>query len=95
MGVRVSSRGRVEPFYAMELLKLANQKRQTGMDVISLCLGQPAAGAPAVVRRAAIDALASGSPLGYTDANGIRRFVRRSAPTTRPVQCRVDPARYW
>lgn len=60
------------PFYAMELLKLANQKRQaTGADVISLCLGQPADGAPAVVRQAAIDALNSGSPLGYTDANGV------------------------
>lgn len=70
--MRTSQRGSVEPFYAMELLKLANQKRQaTGMDVISLCLGQPADGAPRVVRQAAIDALNSGAPLGYTDADGL------------------------
>ena len=94
MGVRVSSRGRVEPFYAMELLKLANQKRQTGMDVISLCLGQPAAGAPAVVRRAAIDALASGSPLGYTDANGIPTLrAAISAHYASGYGVEVDPAR--
>lgn len=71
MTVRMSTRGDVDPFYAMELLKLANQKRESGTDVISLCLGQPADGAPAAVRQAAIDVLASGSPLGYTDANGV------------------------
>ncbi len=55
----------------MELLKLANQRRPTSTDVISLCLGQPADGAPAPVRDAAIAALNSGAPLGYTDANGV------------------------
>lgn len=71
MNARLSDRGDVDPFYAMELLKLANHKRQTGMKVISLCLGQPADGAPTAVREAAIAALGSDSQLGYTDANGL------------------------
>ena len=60
MNARLSNRGDVDPFYAMELLKLANHKRQTGMKVISLCLGQPADGAPTAVREAAIAALGAG-----------------------------------
>lgn len=71
MAMTLSNRGDVDPFYAMELTKLANQKRDAGFDVISMCLGQPADGAPAAVRQAAAAALESGSPLGYTDANGI------------------------
>ena len=71
MNARLSNRGDVDPFYAMELLKLANHKRQTGMEVISLCLGQPADGAPTAVRQAAIAALGSDAQLGYTDANGL------------------------
>lgn len=71
MNARLSKRGDVDPFYAMELLKLANRKRQSGMKVVSLCLGQPADGAPAAVREAAVAALRSGSPLGYTDADGL------------------------
>ena len=69
--MRISARGAVEPFHAMELLKIANQRREAGRDVISLCLGQPSAGAPQVVLDAAQAALASGDPLGYTDANGL------------------------
>lgn len=71
MSVRMSKRGAVEPFYAMELLKLANEQRQRGRDIISLCLGQPADGAPAAVLRAAERALRSGDTLGYTEANGL------------------------
>ncbi|NLH71344.1 MAG: pyridoxal phosphate-dependent aminotransferase, partial [Brooklawnia sp.] len=56
MNARLSKRGDVDPFYAMELLKLANRKRQSGMKVVSLCLGQPADGAPAAVREAAVAA---------------------------------------
>lgn len=71
MDVRLSNRGDVEPFYAMELTKRANELRATGRDVISLSLGQPSAGAPTAVRQAAMAALGSGSPLGYTDAPGV------------------------
>lgn len=66
-----SARGQVEPFYAMELLKLANLRRARGDEVISLCLGQPSAGAPAPVRDAARRALTANVPLGYTDAGGL------------------------
>lgn len=93
--MRISRRGQVEPFYAMELLKLANQKRAaTGMDVISLCLGQPADGAPAVVRQAAVEALSSGAALGYTDANGVPSLREAIAGHYQDVYgVEVDPGR--
>ena len=90
----LSHRGDVPPFYAMELLKLANRKRESGADVISLCLGQPCSGAPAAVRNAARSALASGSTLGYTDANGLpelRAEIARHYASGEGVE--VDPAR--
>lgn len=91
---RLSNRGDVVPFYAMELTKLANQQRAAGGDVISLCLGQPAEGAPAAVKQAAIAALDSGSPLGYTDANGIpalRQAIANHYAASYGVE--VDPGR--
>ncbi len=75
----MSKRGDVEPFYAMELLKLANIKRAEGSGVISLCLGQPCDGAPTPVRDAAARALAGGQRLGYTDANGLPELRERIA----------------
>lgn len=66
----LSTRGQVPPFYAMEVLKSANQLRAGGRDVISLCLGEPSAPAPAPVRQAAREAL-DGAALGYTDACGM------------------------
>ncbi len=74
MPVRVSSRGRVEPFYVMEVLKAANRRAAQHGDLISLCAGQPSTPAPGPVRRAAARALQRGEVMGYTDAIGNRRL---------------------
>ena len=66
-----SARGRVEPFHVMELLKAANERQRRVGDVLTMCAGQPSTPAPAPVRRAAVAAIASGAPHGYTDAMGV------------------------
>ena len=70
MSLRVSRRGLVPPFIAMDVLRAANERAAAGADVIHLEVGQPASGAPAAVRAAALEALAN-APIGYTDALGI------------------------
>ena len=70
MSLRVSRRGLVPPFIAMDVLRAANEQAAAGADVIHLEVGQPATGAPAAVRAAALEALAN-APIGYTDALGI------------------------
>ncbi len=70
MSLRVSRRGLVPPFIAMDVLRAANERAAAGADVIHLEVGQPGTGAPAAVRAAAREALASAA-IGYTDALGI------------------------
>jgi len=70
MSLKVSGRGRVPPFIAMDVLRAANERQATGADVLHLELGQPSTSAPARVIAAAEAALKS-DPLGYTDALGI------------------------
>ena len=70
MSLRVSRRGLVPPFIAMDVLRAANERAAAGADVIHLEVGQPGTGAPAAVRAAALEALAN-APIGYTDALGI------------------------
>lgn len=65
----LSTRGQVEPFHVMELLKAAGRRAATHGDVIALCVGQPSTPAPQAVRLAAAAALES-NVLGYTDALG-------------------------
>lgn len=45
--------------------------RASGRDIISLCAGEPAGGAPSAVNRAAAQLHASGQVFGYTSAMGI------------------------
>ena len=71
MSMRVSRRGRVEPFHVMELLKAAHERQVSHGDVITMCAGQPSTPAPAVAREAAVAALQDGAVLGYTPAMGI------------------------
>jgi len=66
---RISQRGTVAPFYAMDVLAEANRLSAKGKSVLSLAVGQPGAPAPETVRRAAADA-AMTARLGYTDALG-------------------------
>ena len=69
---RPSSRAAVPPFAVMSILNRVAELRAAGRDVISLCAGEPSAGAPTDVR-AAMGALMAGDvPLGYTETFGIR-----------------------
>jgi len=68
--VKVATRSAVPPFAVMEILAAANVRRARGEDVLVLCAGEPAGGAPAAVRQRAAAVLAAGD-LGYTEATGI------------------------
>jgi aspartate/methionine/tyrosine aminotransferase len=70
MTLRVSRRGLIPPFIAMDVLRAANERERAGADVIHLEVGQPGSSAPEAVLEAARRALA-GEPIGYTDALGI------------------------
>jgi len=70
MIIPISSRSRIEPFHAMDVLAEANRLRAEGVDVISMAVGQPSGPAPRAVRDAAAAALANGR-IGYTDSLGI------------------------
>src|SRR5215469_10186629 len=68
--MRVSRRGLVPPFIAMDVLRAANEHEAAGADVIHLEVGQPGNSAPEPVLEAARRALAN-ERIGYTDALGI------------------------
>jgi len=70
MTLKVSRRGLVPPFIAMDVLRAANAREAAGERVIHLEVGQPGTPAPAPVREAARQALAD-NKIGYTDAEGI------------------------
>lgn len=70
MSLKVSNRGLVPPFIAMDVLRAANAREAAGERVIHLEVGQPGTPAPQAVREAAHRALADGK-IGYTDAEGI------------------------
>lgn len=67
-----SRRSHIPPFEVMSVLDEVAQLRAAGRDVISLCAGEPAGGAPAAVNRAAAALHSSGQVFGYTPAMGIR-----------------------
>lgn len=68
--MRLSQRGRVEPFHVMEVAKAAAARQVSHGDAILLCVGQPATPAPMVVREAARVAIAE-QVLGYTVPRGL------------------------
>ncbi|MGH3518252.1 MAG: pyridoxal phosphate-dependent aminotransferase [Haloechinothrix sp.] len=65
-----AARADVAPFHVMEVLSAAQARQRSHGDVVSMCAGQPTAGAPAPVMEAAERILAKGN-LGYTVALGI------------------------
>lgn len=69
--IQTSKRSVVQPFHAMDVLALANKRREEGHAVISLAVGQPAHPAAQAVREAARAALDHGR-IGYTDTLGLR-----------------------
>jgi aspartate/methionine/tyrosine aminotransferase len=70
MTLRVSRRGLVPSFIAMDVLRAANARAAAGERVIHLEVGQPGTSAPRPVLNAARQALAD-DRIGYTDAAGI------------------------
>ena len=78
MTLKTGARGKVAPFYAMEVLRAANARAAAGERVLHLEVGEPAAGAPEPVIEAARRALAT-TRLGYTEALGIPALRERIA----------------
>ena len=77
-----SKRSQVPPFEVMTVLDQVATLRAQGVDVISLCAGEPAGGAPSPVNAAAAELHSSGRPFGYTPALGI--WSLREALAGRP-----------
>ncbi len=69
---RPSLRGAVPPFAVMSILQRVAELRAAGRDVVSLCAGEPSAGAPTDVRTRMSSLMAGDVPLGYTETFGIR-----------------------
>ena len=76
--MKVADRASIAPFYAMEVLKAANQRAAEGADVLHLEVGEPGAGTPRAILAAAQAALATAN-LGYTEAFGLPELRRRIA----------------
>ena len=70
MNTRVALRAGIPPFHVMDVWLAAAERQRTHGDLVNLSAGQPSVGAPAPVRAAAAEALATRS-LGYTVALGI------------------------
>jgi aspartate/methionine/tyrosine aminotransferase len=70
MALKVSARGAIPPFIAMDVLREANRREAEGEDVLHLEVGQPGTPAPRPVLEAVRDALET-NLVGYTDALGI------------------------
>lgn len=77
--MKIANRGaEIAPFYAMEVLKAANDREAAGDDVLHMEVGEPGGGSPRLVLEAAEKALRS-SRIGYTEALGIRPLRERIA----------------
>jgi len=92
MSDRVAVRAGIAPFYVMDVWLAAAERQRSHGDLVNLSAGQPSAQAPAPVRAAAVDALATHN-LGYTVALGIpelREAIAASYPRRYGIE--VDPA---
>ncbi len=93
MVLKLSRRGRIPPFIAMDVLRAANQAAAAGSDVLHLEVGQPSTPAPAGVLAAARAALGR-ETLGYTDALGLPALREAIAAHYRDSYgVALDPAR--
>ncbi|MGD9476812.1 pyridoxal phosphate-dependent aminotransferase [Shinella sp. G-2] len=91
--MKLSRRGAVEPFHAMDVLAEATKRRAAGRPVISMAVGQPVHPAPEAARAAARRALEIGR-IGYTDALGLpslRQAISDFYRTRHGVS--IDPGR--
>lgn len=93
MSLKTSSRGQIDPFIVMDVMREANALDVAGENIVHLEVGQPSTAAPVRVREAAIEALQS-DRLGYTDALGIPPLRGRLAAHYQDFYgVTVDPAR--
>jgi aspartate/methionine/tyrosine aminotransferase len=91
--MKLSRRGAVEPFHAMDVLAEATKRRASGRPVISMAVGQPVHPAPEAARQAARKALEIGR-IGYTDALGLLSLRRAISDFYRERHgVSVDPGR--
>ncbi len=67
--MKISKRSDVAPFYAMEILKSANEMADDGAEIMHMEAGEPGSGAPSKVLAAA-HAVLDNSKLGYTESEG-------------------------
>lgn len=74
----ISRRGAISPFVVMDIMRAANERHQSGHDIIHMEVGQPGTPAP-VVAREAIKAAVDRDILGYTEALGLPRLRERIA----------------
>jgi len=87
----VAGRANVPPFYVMDVLAAAAERRRTHGDLLDLVAGQPSTPAPRPVREAARRAL--DGVLGYTVATGIPELKEAIAGHHRRRHgIEVDPA---
>ncbi len=70
MALKVSARGSIPPFIAMDVLREANKRAAEGEDILHLEVGQPGTTAPRPVLEAVRQALET-NLIGYTDALGL------------------------
>lgn len=90
---RLSKRGAVAPFIAMEVMREATILQRGGADILHLEVGQPSTGAPAPVLAAAARALHDETN-GYTDALGLPQLREAISGWYRArYRVAVDPAR--
>jgi aspartate/methionine/tyrosine aminotransferase len=66
--------GGVEPFYAVEINRLANERSRHGLPVIHMEVGQPTAGAPRAAIEAGHRALA-GAEQGYWESGALKERI--------------------
>jgi aspartate/methionine/tyrosine aminotransferase len=85
MGWKVGRGAASPPFLVMDVIAAANARAASGVafadgqGVIRMEVGQPGTGAPAGAVAAALAALRSGAPLGYTEAFGLPALRERIA----------------
>jgi aspartate/methionine/tyrosine aminotransferase len=63
----------IEPFRVMEMVKAAGEMKRSGIDVISMSVGEPDFTAPDIVAHAAMEAI-KGGVTQYTDSLGLREL---------------------
>ena len=91
--MRVSRRGKVDPFIVMDVMESARRAEAAGRDIIHMEVGQPSTSATSGARAALTRVLAEDA-LGYTVALGLPELRERIAQLyDHWYGVRLDPAR--